>query len=43
VSETGAFLFDVGFVIVTGIPAYIIWRTVQRRAAPPAFSIREKK
>jgi amino acid transporter len=39
VSETGAFAVDIG-IILTGIPAYIIWRAVKRREPPPAISAR---
>jgi amino acid transporter len=38
VSETGAFAVDIG-IILTGIPAYIIWRAVKRREPPPAIPI----
>ncbi len=38
VSETGAFAVDIG-IILTGIPAYVIWRRV-RRVPPPATSVR---
>ncbi|HEV2670836.1 MAG TPA: amino acid permease [Gemmatimonadales bacterium] len=38
VSETGAFAVDIG-IILTGIPAYMIWRSVQRSAAPPPPAI----
>jgi APA family basic amino acid/polyamine antiporter len=32
VSETGAFAVDIG-IILTGIPAYIVWRRVRRSPA----------
>ena len=34
VSETAAFAVDIG-IILTGIPAYLLWQRARRRAPPP--------
>src|SRR5882762_4558170 len=42
VSETLKFAVDIG-IIATGVPVYLVIRRYQRRAPPPAISVRDNK
>ena len=39
VRETASFAIDIG-IILSGVPAYLIWQWWRRRAPPPAMSVR---